>query len=150
MENVQGSSPGGVWGQLVPEIQEVMQSETAQVTMVNAALGWLRSNVIDPIRSSRIVQSKAFQITIIVLGVLLLVSGLVLSFVLQAELGRNAFLFLIPAVIGLIKLLVSSVCMEATCTPEKWRLCKRLLGIAEDVLDDGQLNSSNTVFTDTQ
>lgn len=147
MENV-SSSDGSLWSSVQPELGEAIQDETVQVSIVNAALGWVRTNLVEPIRTSKIVQSKAFQITIIILGVLLLIAGLVLCFVLQAELGKNAFLFLIPAVVGLIKLLVSSVCMEATCTPEKWRLCKHLLGIAEDVLDDGQLNQSNTIFVD--
>lgn len=83
----------------------------------------------------------------IVLGIILLIAGLALTFVLQGQLGRNAFLFLIPAVIGLVKLLATSVFMEKPCTPEKWRLCKRLLATTEDILDDGQINQSNIIFT---
>lgn len=131
---------------LQPVFEELVKNETVQVSMINAALGWVKTNIVEPIRTSKIVQSRAFRIMIVVLGVLLLVSGIVLSFVLQAELGRNAFLFLIPSVVGLIKLLISSVCLEAPCTPEKWRLCKHLLGIAEDILDDGLRNNSNVVF----
>lgn len=140
-----GTAPS--FDSLHPELEELIRNETVQASMINIALGWLRTNVVDPIRTSKIVQSRAFRVMIVVLGVLLLLSGIVLSFVLQAELGRNAFLFLIPAVVGLIKLLISSVCLEAPCTPEKWRLCKHLLGIAEDILDDGERNNSNIVFT---
>lgn len=130
-----------------PGLDDVMKNETVQVTLVNSVLGWCKAHIVDPIKTSKIVQSRAFQITMVVLGVILLIAGLALTFVLQGQLGKNAFLFLIPAVIGLVKLLTTSVFMEKPCTPEKWRLCKRLLATTEDILDDGQINQSNTIFT---
>ncbi|WP_348663725.1 cysteine-rich outer membrane protein [Chlamydia vaughanii] len=138
---------GPVLDLIQPGLDGVLKDETVQVTLINAALGWMHTNIIKPIRESKIMQSRAFQITMVVLGAVLLIAGVVLTFVLQADLGKNAFLFLIPAVIGLIKLLASSVCMEQPCTPEKWRLCKRFLGTAEDLFDDGQINNSNKIFT---
>ncbi|WP_375793606.1 cysteine-rich outer membrane protein [Chlamydia sp. 12-01] len=130
-----------------PGLEDVMKDETVQVTLINSVLGWCKVHIIDPVRTSKIVQSRAFQITMIVLGIILLIAGLALTFVLQGQLGKNAFLFLIPAVIGLVKLLTTSVFMEQPCTPEKWRLCKRLLATTEDILDDGKINQSNTIFT---
>ncbi|WP_032740559.1 cysteine-rich outer membrane protein [Chlamydia psittaci] len=130
-----------------PGLEQVMQDEGVQVSLINSVLGWCRVHIINPIKTSKIVQSRAFQITMVVLGIILLIAGLALTFVLQGQLGKNAFLFLIPAVIGLVKLLATSVCMEKPCTPEKWRLCKRLLATTEDILDDGQINQSNTIFT---
>nr|Q9AIS6.1 RecName: Full=Sulfur-rich protein [Chlamydia abortus]AAG60551.1 sulfur-rich protein [Chlamydia abortus] len=110
-----------------PGLDQVIQDEGVQVTLINSILGWCRIHIINPVKSSKIVKSRAFQITMIVLGIILLIAGLALTFVLQGQLGNNAFLFLIPAVIGLVKLLATSVFMEKPCTPEKWRLCKRLL-----------------------
>ncbi|EGK68962.1 cysteine-rich outer membrane protein [Chlamydia abortus] len=130
-----------------PGLDQVIQDEGVQVTLINSILGWCRIHIINPVKSSKIVKSRAFQITMIVLGIILLIAGLALTFVLQGQLGKNAFLFLIPAVIGLVKLLATSVFMEKPCTPEKWRLCKRLLATTEDILDDGQINQSNTIFT---
>ncbi|WP_050711614.1 cysteine-rich outer membrane protein [Chlamydia felis] len=130
-----------------PGLEEVIQNDAAQVSLINSVLSWCRVHIIDPIRTSKIVQSRAFQITMVVLGIILLVAGLALTFVLQGQIGKNAFLFLIPAIIGLVKLLATSVFMEQPCTPEKWRLCKRLLATTEDILDDGKINQSNTIFT---
>ncbi|WP_139414146.1 cysteine-rich outer membrane protein [Chlamydia abortus] len=130
-----------------PGLGQVIQDEEVQVTLINSILGWCRIHIINPVKSSKIVKSRAFQITMIVLGIILLIAGLALTFVLQGQLGKNAFLFLIPTVIGLVKLLATSVFTEKPCTPEKWRLCKRLLATTEDILDDGQINQSNTIFT---
>ncbi|WP_041460201.1 cysteine-rich outer membrane protein [Chlamydia psittaci] len=141
------SIDGDVTNLIRPGLDQVIQDEGVQVSLINSVLGWCRIHIINPIKSSRIVQSRAFQITMVVLGIILLIASLALTFVLQGQLGKNAFLFLIPAVIGLVKLLATSVCMEKPCTPEKWRLCKRLLATTEDILDDGQINQSNTIFT---
>ncbi|SYX08677.1 Chlamydia 15 kDa cysteine-rich outer membrane protein (CRPA) [Chlamydia poikilotherma] len=130
-----------------PGLEGVIKDDKVQVTLINSILGWCKVHIVDPIKTSKIVKSRAFQITMIVLGIILLVAGLALTFVLQGQLGKNAFLFLIPAVIGLIKLLATSVFMEQPCTPEKWRLCKRLLATTEDILDDGEMNNSNKIFT---
>ncbi|QXE27380.1 cysteine-rich outer membrane protein [Chlamydia buteonis] len=141
------SVDGDVTNLIRPGLDQVIQDEGVQVSLINSVLGWCRIHIINPIKSSKIVRSRAFQITMIVLGIILLIAGLALTFVLQGQLGRNAFLFLIPAVIGLVKLLATSVFMEKPCTPEKWRLCKRLLATTEDILDDGQINQSNIIFT---
>lgn len=141
---VQGASD------LTPGLDQIVQDDTVQVTLINSVLGWLRTYVVTPLRESKVMASRAFQITVLCLGVLFVVAGLVLTFVLQAELGKNAFLFLIPAVLGLVKIMTSSVFTESPCTVEKLRLCKRFLGMAEDVFDDGIINNSNVVFrTDT-
>ncbi|EPP35451.1 chlamydia 15 kDa cysteine-rich outer membrane family protein [Chlamydia ibidis] len=127
-------------------VSTALENDQVQLGLVNAGLSWVKSHIIVPMRSSPIVKSRGFQISMIVLGILLVVSGLALTFVLQAELGKNAFLFLIPAVIGLVKLLVTSLCMEDACTPEQWGLFKNLLSVTEDLIDDGELNHSNKIF----
>ncbi|WP_100934576.1 cysteine-rich outer membrane protein [Candidatus Chlamydia corallus] len=127
-------------------LKEGIKVITSSPGVVNAALGWVKAKIIQPVRESKLFQSRAFQITLLVLGILLVVAGLACMFIFHSELGANAFWLIIPAVVGLIKLLVTSLCFDEVCTSDKLVLFQKWAGVLEDQFDDGILNQSNKIF----
>ncbi|ACZ33531.1 sulfur-rich protein [Chlamydia pneumoniae LPCoLN] len=123
-----------------------LQAITSSPGMVNLLIGWAKTKFIQPIRESKLFQSRACQITLLVLGILLVVAGLACMFIFHSQLGANAFWLIIPATIGLIKLLVTSLCFDEACTSEKLMVFQKWAGVLEDQLDDGILNNSNKIF----
>ncbi|WP_201456670.1 cysteine-rich outer membrane protein [Chlamydia sp. 17-3921] len=121
---------------------------SAKLGFVNSMLGWVHTKVITPIRNSAFVKSRAVQITFMVLGIILIVTGLSLLFLFHEQLGNNSFLFIIPAILGLVKLLITSVCLGEECSLDKWRVFRKWAGLLEDHLDNGALDGSNKFFVD--
>lgn len=123
--------------------------DVVKVSMVNVMLNWVREKIVDPVRNSAFVKSRAVQITVMVLGVILVAGGLVLLLTLHSHIGNTAFLFIIPAVVGLIKLLITSFCLGESCSLEKWKVFRDWAGVLEDQFDNGVLDGSNQIFVDS-
>ncbi|ANH78351.1 cysteine-rich outer membrane protein [Candidatus Chlamydia sanziniae] len=119
----------------------------AQARIANIALGWIRVKIVQPIRTSKYAQSRVCQITMLVLGVLLILIGLGLLFLFHSQLGVHALWLVVPAIVGLIKLLVTSLLFDEACSPQKLLLFQNWMAILEDQFDDGILNSSTRLFS---
>lgn len=130
-------------------VQSANIPDVVKVSMVNVMLNWIREKVVDPIRNSAFVKSRAVQIIVMVLGVILISGGLVLLFALHEHIGNNAFLFIIPAAVGLVKLLITSFCLGESCSLDKWKTFRELAGVLEDQFDNGVLDGSNQIFIDS-
>lgn len=119
----------------------------AQVGLFNWMLGGCRACCIRSSQDGIMCKSRAVRIALVALGILLIISGVILTFVLQSQIGTAAFVFLVPQVLGLLKLLIDSIYFEESCSPEKWRVFQKLLGKVEDIIDDGVINESNKIFS---
>lgn len=98
-------------------------------------------------RISNLLSSTAFKVGLVVIGLLLVIATLI--FLVSAASFVNAiYLVAIPAILGCVNICVGILSMEGYCSPERWILCKKVLKTSEDIIDDGQINNSNKVFTD--
>ncbi|SPN73675.1 Chlamydia 15 kDa cysteine-rich outer membrane protein (CRPA) [Chlamydia serpentis] len=132
--------------EVIEDPEKKLKDVASSPGLANMVLGWVRGKIIKPVRESKLFQSRACQITLLVLGIIFVVAGLACMFIFHNQLGANAFWLIIPAVLGLIKLLVTSLCFDEACTAEKLMVFQKWAGVLEDQLDDGVLNQSNKIF----
>lgn len=97
-------------------------------------------------RISNLLSSTAFKVGLVVIGLLLVMATIFL--VSAASFVNAIYLVAIPAILGCVNICVGILSMEGHCSPERWILCKKVLKTSEDIIDDGQINNSNKVFTD--
>lgn len=96
-------------------------------------------------RISNLLSSTAFKVGLVVIGLLLVMATI---FLVSAASFVNPIYLAIPAIVGCVNICVGILSMEGYCSPERWSLCKKVLKASEDIIDDGQINNSNKVFTD--
>ncbi|AAF39536.1 sulfur-rich protein [Chlamydia trachomatis] len=100
-------------------------------------------------RASKILSSTAFKVGLAVVGIFLVILSIVLLFILPATAASNPIYLAIPAILGCVNICIGILSMnKGSCSEAKWKLCKNVLKTSEDILDDGELNNSNKIFTD--
>lgn len=124
----------------VPVVQGAGSSNSAQDISTSSAPLTLKERI------SNLLSSTAFKVGLVVIGLLLVITALI--FLVSAASFVNAIYLGIPAILGCVNICVGILSMEGHCSPERWILCKKVLKTSEDIIDDGQINNSNKVFTD--
>lgn len=125
----------------VPVVQGAGSSNSAQDISTSSAPLTLKERI------SNLLSSTAFKVGLVVIGLLLVIATLIFL-VLAASFVNAIYLVAIPAILGCVNICVGILSMEGHCSPERWILCKKVLKTSEDIIDDGQINNSNKVFTD--
>ncbi|CCP62482.1 cysteine-rich outer membrane protein [Chlamydia trachomatis] len=123
----------------VPVVQGAGSSNSAQDISTSSVPLTLQGRI------SNLLSSTAFKVGLVVMGLLLVMATI---FLVSAASFVNPIYLAIPAIVGCVNICVGILSMEGYCSPERWSLCKKVLKASEDIIDDGQINNSNKVFTD--